>query len=221
MKPFFNDLIRLIFPQRCVLCNQILLSDNPLCEDCQKKDPRLSIVRETECSSCVAPYAYEGLVRESIIRFKFNGYREYAAFYGSAMAEAFHGERPGFLPDMLVAVPLSKKRLRKRGYNQAALLADAMAKCFSAPVVACLGKRDNHSQQHFLDKAKRRENVRGIYHFTGNVPVKGKRILLVDDIVTTGATLDECASILYRRGAASVVCAAAASAELDGMQEPA
>ena len=90
---------------------------------------------------------------------------------------------------------------------------------FPAPVISCLGKRDSHSQQHFLDKAKRRENVKGIYCFTGKVPVKEKRILLVDDIVTTGATLDECASVLYRHGAEAVVCAAAASAELDGVQE--
>lgn len=130
MKSFFNDLLRLIFPQRCVLCNQILLSDSPLCEDCQKGNPRLSILRETACSSCVAPYAYEGAVRESIIRFKFNGYREYASFYGCAMAEAFREQKPDFLPDMLVAVPLSKKRLKKRGYNQAELLANAMAKHF-------------------------------------------------------------------------------------------
>ena len=219
MKSFFNDLLRLIFPQRCVLCNQILLSDSPLCEDCRKGNPRLSILRETACSSCVAPYAYEGAVRESIIRFKFNGSREYASFYGCAMAEAFREQKPDFLPDMLVAVPLSKKRLKKRGYNQAELLANAMAKHFSAPVISCLGKRDSHSQQHFLDKAKRRENVKGIYCFTGKVPVKEKRILLVDDIVTTGATLDECASVLYRHGAKAVVCAAAASAELDGVQE--
>ena len=135
------------------------------------------------------------------------------------MAEAFREQKPDFLPDMLVAVPLSKKRLKKRGYNQAELLANAMAKHFSAPVISCLGKRDSHSQQHFLDKAKRRENVKGIYCFTGKVPVKEKRILLVDDIVTTGATLDECASVLYRHGAEAVVCAAAASAELDGVQE--
>lgn len=213
MKLFFCDLLRMVFPQRCILCNQILLENDPVCEKCKKEIIPHQIMHQTESSYCMAVFGYSGVVRDSIIRFKFHGYREYAAFYGRKMAEVFLKSAENNVPDLLVPVPLSKRRLKKRGYNQATLLAREMEKVLAIPCKECLQKVKNNAQQHDLNKARRQSNVKGVYRVLPDFSVKGKKILLVDDIVTTGATLDECAKVLYENGALQVVYIAIACSE--------
>ena len=110
-------LAALLFPERCPLCDEIVVGGG-LCVRCEADPPPAGGVRflpETECCVCVAPYRYEGRVRESLHRFKFRGRREYASFFGHALAEEL---RPYAGNAFLVPVPVSRRRERERGYNQ-------------------------------------------------------------------------------------------------------
>ena len=113
--------------------------------------------------------------------------------------------------ELLSWVPLSKKRLRERGYDQARLLAEATAPLLGLPAVPTLEKRRNTAKQSTIGAAEqRRANIAGAYRVPDPERVRGRRILLLDDIVTTGSTFSECAATLREAGAAQVVCAAVA-----------
>ena len=106
-------------------------------------------------------------------------------------------------------VPVSRKRLRRRGYDQAELLARSACRRWDTRPERLLEKtRDNPAQSGLTDREARRENVKGAYRAAGDC--RGRRVLLVDDICTTGATLGQCAAVLLDAGAEAVVCAAAA-----------
>ena len=113
--------------------------------------------------------------------------------------------------DLVTWVPLSRRRLRERGYDQARLLAKATAKELGLPLTPTLHKQRNTQPQSGTgDAAKRRANITGAYRMKRGADVAGKRVLLIDDIVTTGATLSECARVLGKAGAEQVVCATVA-----------
>ena len=142
-------------------------------------------------------------VRRSLLRYKFQGLRIYAELYGEFLAKCID-ENP-ISCDSITWVPLSRKRLRKRGYDQARLLAEELSRQTGLPCVPMLRKiRNNPAQSGTGDAKKRRENVKGVYEALSEEEIAGRRILLVDDIVTTGATLSECASVLKKAGAKEV-----------------
>ena len=113
--------------------------------------------------------------------------------------------------DLITWVPLSRKRLRKRGYDQAKLIAEAVSVRLGVPCVPVLRKlRNIRAQSSLQDAVQRQRNIRNVYSVSEPEKIRGKRILLIDDIVTTGATLSECARTLREAGAAEVIAAAAA-----------
>lgn len=207
---FAQPLLNLLFPPKCPFCGRVL--DRPgICPACQKDLPW---TEETQALRvlpggipCAAPLRYEGLAREGILRFKFQGRTSAAEPLGELIAqcaaEHFSG---GF--DTVTWVPVSRKRLRQRGYDQAELLARSACRLWGVKPERLLEKAVHNPAQSGLEDAQARtDNVRDVYR-AGNAA--GKRILLIDDICTTGATLSECARTLREAGAASVVCAAAA-----------
>ena len=207
-------LLDLLYPPRCAFCHAFLeTSGDGLCAHCRTGLPfaqnggrqRFSFVR-----ACVSPLTYEGDVRASLLRYKFGGATGYAKVYGRLVANTVREELAGEY-DLVTWVPLSRRRLRERGYDQARLLARATAKELDLPLTPTLVKqRNTQSQSGTGDAAKRRANIAGAYRMTTGADVTGKRILLMDDIVTTGATLSECARVLGKAGAEQVVCATVA-----------
>jgi len=149
-------------------------------------------------------------VRESLLRFKFRNCRHYAGIYANLMNECITKEfENGF--DIISWVPVSKQRLRKRGYDQARLLAEEIAKLQGFKAVPTLIKHKNAPAQSGINGAeKRRANILGAYQVLDPDLIAGKRILLIDDIITTGATLSECSKTLLRMGAEQVLCATVA-----------
>jgi len=146
----------------------------------------------------------------SLLRYKFGGATGYAKVYGRLVADTVRTELAGEY-DLVTWVPLSRRRLRERGYDQARLLAKATAKALGLPLTPTLHKQRNTQPQSGTgDAAKRRANIAGAYRMKTGADVTGKRILLMDDIVTTGATLSECARVLGKAGAEQVVCATVA-----------
>lgn len=213
---FTDKLLDLLFPPRCAFCRKLLHeSERGMCRQCRKSLPYVPEGTRNENIShvrfCVAPLYYEGSVRDSLLRYKFHAVTAYKDIYAELLADCVRDS--GIDCDMVTWAPLSKRRLRKRGYDQARLIAETAAKLQNKPCVRTLEKRRNNPPQSSLDGAeKRRANAAGVYRCTEADKIKGKTILIIDDIVTTGSTLSECAKVLKGAGAAEIYAAAVASA---------
>ncbi len=201
----------LLFPPRCPFCGRVL--DRPgVCAGCASSLPWTaeadSLWELPGALRCAAPLWYEGAARQGLLRFKFQGAAGAADPLGGLIAQCA-AERLSGEFDTVTWVPVSRKRLRRRGYDQAELLARGACRRWDAHPERLLEKvRDNPAQSGLTDGESRRENVKGVYRAAGDC--RGRRILLVDDICTTGATLGQCAAVLLDAGAETVVCAAAA-----------
>lgn len=204
-------ILDLLFPPKCPFCGELLdRGTDGFCGDCQRELPWLA-GREAEqtfefVELCVSPLRYQERVRKAIHRYKFQGRRCYAAVFGGLMAQCA-GDHFSAPFDLVCWAPLSAKRRRKRGYDQAELLALEVGRVLGVPAVRLLDKlRDNPAQSGLNDPAARRANVLGAYAPAGKTDLTGKRVLLCDDVATSGATLSECARVLRQMGA-EAVCA--------------
>ena len=208
-------LTNLLFPPKCILCGNILeKEDTDLCRRCRVESPWCpqSQVKFSFLDSWTAVWYYKGYIRRSLIRYKFYRARHYAAGYGRLLAMKIIQEYPdGF--DLLTWVPVSPWRKLARGYDQMELLAKAVAAELGMEPVPTLRKvRHNRPQSCIHGQAQRRANVLGVYRPEFPEIVKGRRILLLDDIVTTGSTAGECARVLLTAGAKEVHCGFLAAA---------
>ena len=219
MDGFFDKLLDLLFPPRCPFCRAILKEQEKLlCSACREKLPwvpktaQRQKLRHTEL--CVSPLYYEADVRRSLLRYKFGGMSVYAPKYAALMRGCIEANELPF--DLITWTPLGKKRLRKRGYDQAKLLALELSETLGKPCTQLLVKTADNPPQSGTDSAeKRRANVSGVYRAADPALIRDRRILLVDDIVTTGATLSECAKELKAAGANSVCAATLARSRID------
>ena len=207
MMRLWEKILDLLYPRRCAFCHCLMRTEGGICRDCLKKLPYTGeLGREQKFSHvarCVSPLYYEGDVRASLHRYKFGNLTAYAAEYTDLLLKCL--DESAISCDSITWVPLSRKRLRRRGYDQARLLAEEISFRSGVPCEPMLRKlRNNPAQSRTGNAAKRKANVAGLYACPDEALVKGKRVLLVDDIVTTGATLSECASVLIRSGAAQV-----------------
>ena len=188
-----------------------------LCPDCQRDLPWTQGVqgeRKGEFFTlCTAPLWYRDRVRESHHRYKFSGVRAYAEPYATLMSQCVADHLYDRF-DIITWIPISRRRLRKRGYDQSQLLAQRIADKLDVPCVRMLKKiRHTKAQSKLKGESERRANVLGAYAVCPDVSVEGRRILLVDDVLTTGATISECARMLLTAGAKQVVCVTLAMSE--------
>lgn len=201
-------LLDLLYPRRCPFCRKLIDGQRRICRDCEKKLPfvpaRDQIQHFRHIDACYSPLYYEGMVRESLLHYKFSGAAAYAEVYGELMAKCV--DENSVFCDIITWVPLSRKRLRRRGYDQAELLAVQTAAHMGLRCRRLLTKtRNNPAQSGTGSAEKRRKNVMGVYETAEQELVDGKTVLLVDDIVTTGSTLSECASVLKAAGAKKIL----------------
>ena len=227
-------LLNLIFQPKCIFCGEILKVSVDLfvCEKCAKKLPYVGAKICQKCGSSLdtvygnnicfdcrnttryfdsarAPFLYEKEIKHIIVKFKF--YRFHAAadplgYYMAQKAKAFDGI------DWITYVPLSKREFIKRGYNQAEILAKSVAKHLNLQfaVKELLCKVGNNQVQSHLSMKDRIKNVKGVFSVIDGIDLSGKTILLVDDVMTTGATLNECSKQLRLLGAKCVYAVTAA-----------
>ena len=203
---------KLLYPPKCPFCQHVLEKGEELmCGDCRRSLPRTTPAggrtKGRFFTLCVSPLYYTGKAREALLRFKFHSRVTYAAAFGSLMAERVSGDLEGRF-DVVAWVPVSFLRYRRRGYSQSRLLAEETGARLNRPLLRCLRKRRYRPPQSGITgDAARIANVSGAFAPVHPERFAGKRILLVDDVVTTGATLSECARVLLTAGAAEVVCA--------------
>lgn len=211
-----SKLLDILFPPRCVFCNEIVPMGCCICKKCDDKIFLLDAIQIAKVENesfhgiCIAPYLYEDKIQDLVVKFKFYHKPQYGAFFGNKLAEAVCDKGMESMCEVVVSVPISKERLKERGYNQSELIAKKTAECLGIPYINCMIKTKHNSEQHRLHLEDRKENVKGVYELAENKHITNKKVLLVDDIVTTGYTLAECAAVLMEHGAKEVLCGAIA-----------
>ena len=227
----------LFYPPTCVVCGHNVGRSEYLCADCQRVAPRIvapfcakcsepyqgAITQTFRCANCehrklhfdcaVAVYRSRGLVRKLVHDFKYGTQRHLRYPVAAWLRETLDDTRlRGRHFDLIVPVPLHPARQRERGFNQAALLAELLADSMHVPARAVLERTRYTTTQTAYDRTERMENLAGAFRLRKNRDVRDFRVLLIDDVLTTGSTLSECARVLKAAGAISVHAATAARA---------
>lgn len=224
----------LFFPPKCIFCRKVLPINQThpnICKECEKYLPHLpvrtcikcgkpmdAVYDKPYCPFCaghikgiraiISPFLYKEELRESILHFKFHNrpyYAETYAFYLEARLRAYHLTKF----DALVPIPVSKKRLRERGYDQCLMLANALSKRINIPVMCLLEKTLHTPKQSTLNKHDRQNHPKKAFQVKPQDEMP-ETILLIDDIYTTGATAGACAEKLRRAGVRNVYIATVA-----------
>lgn len=225
-------LLDILFPNRCPFCNEFIMWDKLICEECENSlvSANDEICRNcgNEKCCCNEEWNYDAVyasfffddsnVSNAIYSFKNDGIINIAEYTAKDAAERMSDENQS-KPDVIVPVPMGKRKQRKRGHNQAELLGRCIGKCLDISVRNdILFKHDSKTVQHFLSSEKRKENVKGLF-YGSSADLNGKTVLLCDDVLTTGATLNECAGIIKSMGAEKVIVVVCAVTSLDNLQE--
>ena len=224
MKRLLNIVADIFYPRCCPVCQKVLKDQRRMiCPECEKV---LRPIGHPRCYKCGKPietgeycrdcqkhrhvyeqgrgiFVYDGIMRRSVTRYKYYGCREYGDFYARAMYRYAQKELREWNPDLIVPVPVHRSKERMRGFNQAADLAERIGKILGIPVAedVIYKSRETRSQKK-LDAEERKKNLRNA--FRAAVPVTGLRILVVDDVYTTGSTVEAMAECLLENGAKAV-----------------
>jgi ComF family protein len=227
----------LFYPPNCVVCSDVVIGSEYLCADCRSRAPRITapfcgkcsepffgaITQTFSCANCehrtlhfdsaVAAYRSRSVVRKLVHDFKYGQQRHLRYPLAEWLGETLDDPRlRGRRFDMIVPVPLHAARERERGFNQATLLAELLADTMSVPLCPVLQRIRYTTTQTAYDRAERMENLHDAFRLRKNRDVRESRVLLIDDVLTTGSTLSECARVLKAAGARSVHAATAARA---------
>ncbi len=219
---------RALFPKYCFLCHRAILPhqrycgecainapwiEPPLCERCGRGQTRCTCKgHRRHFERCISPFYYQGMVKRGVRTLKSADYAVTVDAFTAEMEELVRREYGGIDFDMVTSVPLHPADRRHRGFDQAARLGVSLASRLEIPYAAILRKLYRTRPQKELPSVQRSGNLLGVFDVT--LPIVDKRVLLVDDLITTGATLDECAKMLKLFGAAEVYAVTAAAAVL-------
>lgn len=185
---------------RCLVCGVPINDEADYCLRCQRTE---SVFRRN-----VSPLRYDGEGRQLVHMLKFGGKRYIARLLGAMMADEFLSS--GEECEIVVPVPMSEKEVKRRGFNQSELLAADIGERLGMPVLPALSKVKDTPPQKELTGKERAENLKGCFALRFGEYVKGRKILLVDDVFTTGSTANECARTLLKGRARSVTVLTAA-----------
>ena len=205
---FINYAINLIYPNVCGICEKICKDD--LCKKCEIKlnnimKLKIDIYKNKNFRKHLYLFKYEGIIKEKLIKFKFN---EKPYIYKSFVKILIKNKKVcRFLKsyDIIIPVPIHYNRKVVRGYNQSALISKKTAKILNIKYEnKVIFKKINNKPQSTKNKAERKANVIGAYYCKNEHRIYGKKVLILDDIYTTGSTVNECSKVLKLAGAKSV-----------------
>ncbi len=222
-----NDLVSLFYPQNCICCHQTLnKGEHDCCVFCLTELPRTNFVNyndnpvaklfwgriELTFGFSVFQFTKGGKLQSLLHSLKYNGKTQVGEFLGREMGKALASSSKATEVDLILPIPLHPKKERLRGYNQSDFLAKGLGEVTSIPYSTSVLKRTVHTaSQTRKSKFDRWQNVSSIFDIKKPAAIQGKNILLVDDVVTTGSTLESCAHQLLQHGANSVSIAVVAS----------
>ena len=224
LEEFYNTIFNLIYPARCGFCNEITGTNSFICDNCKYRLKqeyanrcmycgKVTLLRDI-CSECKdKKIYYDKLVffneytkefREKIHSYKFRDKK----FYYNFFEELIYDKLCDTEADIIIPVPVSSQRLKDRGYNQSALIGEKLAKDmkieYSGEILTKVRNSEKQSMQNFHE---RQESVKNIFQIADILGIRGKRVILIDDVFATGATANECSKELTKAGAKSVVVA--------------
>jgi len=228
VKKIFEIIEKLLFPPKCIFCTSILdiHAKVNICSDCHKIlgyignklyyvnkffSKKLGQHKYFDRIFCV--FEYSGYVKEAIIRYKYFGKAWYYKTFAWLLADMLLNDRIRSIShgnkvneyDMIISVPLHKAREKKRGYNQACLISKELSRVMKLPEASSLLIRTkNTAPQSLLQSEYRNGNIKNAFKVTDVNKIKGKKILLIDDVMTTGSTVNECSRVLKEAGAVKV-----------------
>lgn len=213
-------LLNLIFPPKCIFCSNILglNAEIHICKDCYKKIPFIDEAKAAlkkgfnYYDDIVCVCEYSGIIKNALRRFKFSSKPAYARTLSLLLVQELKKMTNSHKFDIIISVPLHKQKEQERGYNQSYLISKEISRELGYCEQSMVLKRiRNTGSQSRLDKSMRMTNVKDAFRVDNVEAVKGKTILLVDDILTTGNTINECCRVLKQAGAAKVIAAVIAS----------
>ncbi|MBQ1451054.1 MAG: ComF family protein [Clostridia bacterium] len=208
-----EKLLNLVFPEKCISCGEYISDENRpgdfllahfFCGECAETITR----PDRELENVASPLLYDGAVKNAMQRLKFSSDISSAPFFAAELEREVRAKFYGLEFDILTCVPATRASLAERGYNQSRLIAEQMRLGCERDCELLRKSRDTQVQ-HLLDAEHRQKNIESAYSLNRGRSVVGKRILLVDDILTTGATCKACARVLLFSGAKSVHIACA------------
>lgn len=225
-------LLDMLYPVRCPVCGNIVIpKDRKICVPCEKK---LHFISEPRCKKCSKPieqeekeycsdcerknfhyeygyavWVYDSVIKKAILDFKYRHKKEYAKYFIEEVVRRYGNKIMQLAPDALVPVPIHKSKYRERGYNQAEILARGIGRELNIPVLPDLLIRNRKTlPQKQLNDKERLKNLQEAFEFNRiydeNHILKLNRLILIDDIYTTGSTIEACAGVLKQNGADSV-----------------
>ena len=222
----------LLFPEniKCIFCGVDIANfeEKPFCEDCEKK---ISFNNKNKCIICAepidneaivcdvcqkkkrffkrafCPFVYDGIVRNSILGFKDSNRRYLAKTFAKYIVKEIVDSKIDI--DLITFVPMTKKKTRARSFNQSKLLAEEVAKLLNLPMVALFEKTKDAKAQKFLTSQERIDAIEGLYVFNQTKLNLDDNVLIVDDIITTGSTINYCAKLIEGKVKGVFACAIA------------
>lgn len=195
-------LLHFFWPARCAFCGKVVAPNRHCCADCRFSlvpSPSPFSLPGLDCAFACAEYTSP--VARAIRQFKFRNQPQLADTFAFLICERFAKALCDCHPDTICAVAMHPSKKKERGYNQADLLAQALSQRLDIPFSLLLEKCRNTAAQHTLSATDRQQNLKDAYRALHPEQIRGKRILLVDDVITTGSTVIECARVLHQAGA--------------------
>ncbi len=218
MNELAKSLLRMLFPRRCIYCQRVVAPDVWCCEYCEPDVPYMEDPICYRCGRtkehcvcrghrrhferCIAAMRYEEGAAGAVLYLKEDDNADHIEGMATEMVRALRRHSDAAALDLVTFVPMHKKEVRERGFNQSEWLAREVAAQIGVPFCVALEKIYDTRSQKSLRSMERGGNLLGAFDL--RVPVKGKRVLLVDDVITTGATLHECAKMMKIGGTESV-----------------
>lgn len=214
-------LLDLFFPNRCPVCDKIIMYDRILCNECSESVLKLVTEDEKLCKVCgksgicnhknlfytrtISAFYYTGSAKIGIYSLKRTS-KNFGYFIADKLSEKILSDNIMKNADFITAVPMSKQHLRERGYNHALVIAKEVSRKTGIPLIENILFKNKSEVQHLLSPEERKENVRAYY--SANLNLEGKKIIICDDVLTTGCTMNKCAELLINMNAAEVYAAA-------------
>lgn len=205
-----NKILGVFFPRTCGFCNK-KINERYTCRKClniieyyHEMVVITTTVGEMYCDKIFSALNYEGILKNKMLSYKFHDAKYLGVCFAELLVKLI--KKHNLKADIIVAVPISKERLRERGYNQSEVIAKKVSELIGIKYQKnILLKIANNLRQSELSLYERKENVKNVYSIKNIENVKDKKVILIDDIFTTGATLNECAKVLKQSGALEVI----------------